>query len=113
SRASTAPGTRTPASRTRSKRSRRATAPCRCSASRVGSMRTLRLPLRLYIGAVIAAGAAALGAGGLVLRPESGDVAVALVLLALATAAQLRPVHLTQKTKVTVEDAATSAAALL
>ncbi|HEY0782514.1 MAG TPA: hypothetical protein VGE98_08675, partial [Thermoanaerobaculia bacterium] len=76
-------------------------------------MRTLRLPLRLDIAAVIAAGVAALGAGGLVLRPDAGDVAVALVLLALATVVQLRPVHLTQKTKVTVEDAATFAAALL
>ena len=76
-------------------------------------MRTLRPPLRLYIGSVIAAGVAALGAGALVLRPDGGDAAVAFVLLALASVVQLRPVHLTQKTKVTVEDAATFAAALL
>ncbi|HLZ49082.1 MAG TPA: HD-GYP domain-containing protein [Candidatus Limnocylindria bacterium] len=76
-------------------------------------MKGLRPPLRLYIGIVIAAGATALGAGGLVLRPDAGDLAVALVLLAFATGVQLRPVHLTQKTKVTVEDAATFAAALL
>jgi putative nucleotidyltransferase with HDIG domain len=76
-------------------------------------MRTLRLPLRLYVAGVIAAGSAALALGTLVLRPEAGDVGVAAVLLLLATIAQLRPVHLTQKTKVTVEDAATFAAALL
>ena len=69
---------------------------------------------------VIAAGAAALGLGATALglgafapRPLGSELAVAIVLLALATAAQLRPVHLTQKTKVTVEDAATFAAALL
>jgi putative nucleotidyltransferase with HDIG domain len=76
-------------------------------------MRTLRLPLRLYVAGVIVAGVAALGLGTLVLRPEPSDIGIAVVLLALATAAQLRPVHLTQKTKVTVEDAATFAAALL
>jgi putative nucleotidyltransferase with HDIG domain len=76
-------------------------------------MRRLRLPLRLYVGAVIASGVAAFGLGALVVRPLAADVAIAAVLLALATAAQLRPVHLTQKTKVTVEDAATFAAALL
>jgi putative nucleotidyltransferase with HDIG domain len=76
-------------------------------------MRTLRPALRLYVAAVIAAGGAALGLGAFVLRPLASDLAVATVLLGLATAAQLRPVHLTQKTKVTVEDAATFAAALL
>ena len=76
-------------------------------------MNALRPPLRLYIRAVIAAGATALGAGALVLRPDAGDLAVAVVLLTIATVVQLRPVHLTQKTKVTVEDAATFAAALL
>ena len=76
-------------------------------------MRTLRLPLRLYVTAVIAAGCLALGAGTLVLRPEPSDAGIAVVLLALATLAQMRPVHLTQKTKVTVEDAATFAGALL
>jgi putative nucleotidyltransferase with HDIG domain len=63
--------------------------------------------------AVIVAGVAALALGAFVLRPLGTDLAVAAVLLVLATAAQLRPVHLTQKTKVTVEDAATFAAALL
>lgn len=76
-------------------------------------MRTLRPALRSYVAAVIVAGLVALGLGALVLRPLGTDLAIAGVLLVLATAAQLRPVHLTQKTKVTVEDAATFAAALL
>ncbi|HTJ61050.1 MAG TPA: HD-GYP domain-containing protein [Candidatus Saccharimonadales bacterium] len=76
-------------------------------------MRTLRPALRVYVTAVIVTGGGALGLGALVLRPLGTDLAVAAVLLVLATAAQLRPVHLTQKTKVTVEDAATFAAALL
>jgi len=76
-------------------------------------MRTLRPALRFYVTAVIVAGGAALGLGAFVFRPLGTDLAVAAVLLVLATAAQLRPVHLTQKTKVTVEDAATFAAALL
>ena len=76
-------------------------------------MRTLRPALRSYVLAVIVAGIAALGLGAFVLRPFGSDLAVAAVLLVLATAAQLRPVHLTHKTKVTVEDAATFAAALL
>ena len=76
-------------------------------------MRTLRLPLRLYVLAVIAAGVAALWIGSFVRRPVVDDLGIAAVLLAVATVAQLRPIHLTQKTKVTVEDAATFAAALL
>jgi putative nucleotidyltransferase with HDIG domain len=76
-------------------------------------MRRLRLPLRLYVAAVIAAGIASLGLGLLWARPVANDAPVAIVLLVLATAAQLRPVHLTQKIKITVEDAATFAAALL
>jgi putative nucleotidyltransferase with HDIG domain len=76
-------------------------------------MRKLRLPLRLYVGGVIAAGIASLGLGLLWARPVANDAPVAIVLLVLATAAQLRPVHLTQKMKITVEDAATFAAALL
>src|SRR3981081_4850498 len=76
-------------------------------------MRKLRLPLRVYVGGVIAAGIASLGLGLLGARPVASDASVAIVLLVLATAAQLRPVHLTQKIKITVEDAATFAAALL
>jgi putative nucleotidyltransferase with HDIG domain len=76
-------------------------------------VRTLRPTLRVYVAAVIAMGAVAFGLGAFVLRPLGTDLAIAGVLLVLATTAQLRPVHLTQKTKVTVEDAATFAAALL
>ena len=76
-------------------------------------MRTLRPVLRSYVAAVMVAGLAALGLGSFILRPQGSDLGVAAVLFVLATAAQLRPVHLTQKTKVTVEDAATFAAALL
>ena len=76
-------------------------------------MGSLRLPLRLYVAGVILLGAATGGLGTLLLRPSADRLAVAIVLVCLATAAQLRPVHLTQKTKVTVEDAATFAAALL
>jgi hypothetical protein len=54
-------------------------------------MHSLRLPLRLYVTGVILVGGTALALG----------------------AATLRPVHLTHETKVTVEDAATFAAALL
>ncbi|HEX9496283.1 MAG TPA: HD domain-containing protein, partial [Candidatus Limnocylindria bacterium] len=78
-------------------------------------MRRLRPPLRIYVGTIIALGAVALCAGigfdGSL--PEVSRLATAAVLLVVATAAQLRPVHLTQKTKITVEDAATFAAALL
>jgi putative nucleotidyltransferase with HDIG domain len=76
-------------------------------------MRTLRPALRSYVAAVIVAGGAVLGLGAFTLRAGGTDLAIALLLLGLAPAAQLRPVHLTQKTKVTVEDAATFAAALL
>ena len=76
-------------------------------------MGRLRLSLRLYVAGVIAAGALAVGAGALVAHPAGDDLAIAAVLFVIATAAQLRPVHLTQKTKVTVEDGATFAAALL
>ena len=76
-------------------------------------MRALRLRLRLYVGGVIAAAALALVGGAVVLPAATDDLAVGAVLLVLATAAQLRPVHLSPKMKVTVEDAATFAASLL
>ena len=76
-------------------------------------MRSLRPPLRLYVAGVIGAGAAALGVGALAARPAAADLAAAAMLFAIATATQLRPIHLTQKTKVTVEDGATFAAVLL
>jgi putative nucleotidyltransferase with HDIG domain len=76
-------------------------------------VRKLRLPLRLYVAGVILAGALAMAAGALVSRRAGDDLVIAAALFAVATAAQLRPVHLTQKTKLTVEDGATFAAALL
>ena len=76
-------------------------------------MRTLRPALRLYISGVIGLAMVALSLSAALARPDAGDLALAAPLLVLAIVAQLRPVHLTQKTKVTVEDAATFAAALL
>lgn len=76
-------------------------------------MRELRPPVRAYILAVIAAGTVALLVGA-TQPPDVGltQVAIFLVLLAAASAAQLRPVHVGPKMKVTAEDAATFAAAL-
>ena len=76
-------------------------------------MHTLRPALRLYISGVIGLAMAALSLSAAVARPGAIDFVIAAPLLVLAIVAQLRPVHLTQKTKVTVEDAATFAAALL
>ena len=76
-------------------------------------MRKLRPALRAYIAAVIVAGAASLAMATAMWRPAIDDLGVTVVILLVATLAQLRPVHLSQKTKVSVEDAATLAAALL
>ena len=76
-------------------------------------MGRLRRPLRLYIAGIIAIGVAVLVLGATAFRTEPDDVAFTIVLIVAATLAQTRPVHLTQKTKVTVEDAATFAAVLL
>jgi len=74
-------------------------------------MKSIRLALRLYVMAVIATACLAL----LVFAPERvpDNLGLAFVLFAFATCAQLRPIHLTQKVKMTVEDTATFAAALL
>ncbi len=75
-------------------------------------MNKLRRPVRLYVVAVIAsAGLAvtlALGAG-----IGRADPALALMLLLVATVAQLQVVHLSAKTKVSVGDAPIFAAVLL
>lgn len=76
-------------------------------------MRDLRPVMRVYIAAVIAAAAFALvlaAAEPIVIGPR--EALVFVVLLAAAGAAQLRPVHISPKMKVTAEDAATFAAAL-
>jgi putative nucleotidyltransferase with HDIG domain len=71
----------------------------------------IRLALRLYVTAVLAIAVAS----ALAFAPDRlpGDLGIAGGLLVFATLAQLRPIHLTQKMKITVEDTATFAAALL
>ena len=77
-------------------------------------MNALSWPLRLYVGAVIAAAALALALGALWLGPlTSIQLAAATILLSLAWASQRYPVHLGPKIKVTVDDAPLFAAALL
>jgi putative nucleotidyltransferase with HDIG domain len=70
----------------------------------------LRLALRAYLFAVV-------GVAGLVLiattePPDLADLARAFLFAGVAAAAQLRPLYLSQKLKVTAEDVATFAAAL-
>jgi putative nucleotidyltransferase with HDIG domain len=74
-------------------------------------MSEIRLPLRLYVAAVLAAACAAFAV--FVGETSAPKLPLAVMLLAFAAIAQLRPIHLTQKTKVTVEDTATFAGALL
>src|SRR5947208_12802963 len=77
-------------------------------------MGRLRPVLRLYVTGVIAAGAAALAvAYAMATVPPGEDVVLAAVLLLIATVAQIFPLHLSVKVKVTAEDTATYAAALL
>ncbi len=77
-------------------------------------MRKLRWPLRAYILAVLATGLAALGVAVLERRPPTqSELAIAGVLLAMASAAQVWPLHLSTKVKITVDDMPTFAAALL
>ena len=77
-------------------------------------MRKLRPALRIYILAVMAA------AGSVILLalpgaplPSQGALAVAAILLAMASAASVWPLHLSTKVKITVDDMPTFAAALL
>jgi putative nucleotidyltransferase with HDIG domain len=74
-------------------------------------MKSIGLALRLYVVAVMAAACLAL----VVFAPDRvpDRVGLALGLFVFAACAQLRPIHLTQKVKMTVEDTATFAAALL
>jgi putative nucleotidyltransferase with HDIG domain len=74
-------------------------------------VKSIRLALRLYVVAVMASACLAL----VVFAPERAPdrLGLALGLVVFATCAQLRPIHLTQKMKMTVEDTATFAAALL
>lgn len=77
-------------------------------------MRSLRPPLRRYLITVIGSAVALLVVAWM--HWPAGDtapLAMFALLAAAAVVAQLRPVHLSHKTKITVEDAATFAAILL
>jgi putative nucleotidyltransferase with HDIG domain len=74
----------------------------------------LRPALRLFVAGSIAAGAlAAVIAFAVAQRPTQDALVLAGILLLIATTAQLFPLHLSMKLKVTAEDTATYAAALL
>jgi putative nucleotidyltransferase with HDIG domain len=77
-------------------------------------MSRLRWQLRTYIIGVIVAGAAGLGLAALGPRPGgTEELLVIAILLGLATVAQVWPVHLSLKVKLTVDDTPLFAAALL
>lgn len=77
-------------------------------------MSSLSWPLRVYVAAVVLAGVPALMLGTTTITPMSVvDAITATVLFVLAWGAQRYPVHLGPKLKVTVEDGATFAAALV
>ena len=77
-------------------------------------MSSLSLPLRLYVAAVLIAGVSALALGTTTFTTMTlVDAVTATVLFLLAWAAQRHPIHLGPKLKVTVEDGATFAAALV
>jgi putative nucleotidyltransferase with HDIG domain len=71
----------------------------------------MRPALKAYVACVLATGLA-FAIGNIPGSPIE-QVPLAAALLILATVAQLRPIHLTQKMKMTVDDTATFAAALL
>jgi len=74
----------------------------------------LRPALRAYVLAVIAAGVIGLAvAAALPFAVSQEEALLALVLSVIATVAQFSPLHLSVKVKVTAEDTATFAAALL
>jgi len=78
-------------------------------------MTTLRIPLRLYVFAVIAAGVSATALAGAFNGGVKLDGALTLfvLLFALAAIAKTRPVHISLKMKMTVDDAPNFAGALL
>jgi putative nucleotidyltransferase with HDIG domain len=73
----------------------------------------LRPALRLYVGAVLIAAVVAFGAAFVWRSPGVVDTTAFLLLAAFACAAQTRPLHLSSKLKIDVDDTATFAAALL
>ena len=76
-------------------------------------MTELRPALRLYVGAVLISAVVALGAAAVFEWPGSLDTTAFLLLAAFACAAQIRPLHLSSKLKIDVDDTAMFAAALL
>ena len=77
-------------------------------------MRNLRWPLRAYIVGVLVAAAVALAVAWTEASiPSNSALAIAVVLLAMASAAQVWPLHLSTKVKITVDDMPTFAAALM
>src|SRR6266545_3380149 len=77
-------------------------------------MSRLRWQLRTYIVGVIVAAAACLDLATFEPRPDATeDLLIIAILLALATVAQIWPVHLSLKVKLTVDDTPLFAAALL
>ena len=77
-------------------------------------MSSLSWPLRVYVVVVVLAAVPALILGAAAMAPMSVvDVITTAVLFALAWEAQRYPIHLGPKLKVTVEDGATFAAALV
>jgi putative nucleotidyltransferase with HDIG domain len=78
-------------------------------------MSKLRPALRAYIAVVILAGIAtiAVALADAQPAPSRADLILAAILLLIATVAQLYPLHLSLKVKVTAEDTATYAGALL
>lgn len=76
-------------------------------------MSKLRLPVRVFVVAVIAAATIALGGVALLAPVVATDALLVAALLAVATVAQLQVVHLSAKTKVSVGDAAIFASVLM
>ena len=76
-------------------------------------MSRLRWQLRTYILGVIVAGALTLALATVAPRGGTEEVLVIAILLGLATVAQIWPVHLSLKVKLTVDDTPLFAAALL
>ena len=77
-------------------------------------MRRLRWPLRGYILAVLTAAIAALAVAAQgSAAPADGQLATLAILLVMASAASIWPLHLSTKVKITVDDMPTFAAALV
>jgi HD domain-containing protein len=77
-------------------------------------VRSLRAPLRAYVVAIMASAVGAGAVAAIGWTPPSGAmIPTAVLLLLMASAAQVWPLHLSTKIKVTVDDLPTFAAALL